>query len=210
MHSARVRVSPVSSALVGAFTQRKCNERSVRSTYTPSRNSIWKWIFCAAEALDQGDRTRVGRFTAKARLVDQVRGDAAVDDAEHPAHDIGAAGEQEAQRIRDAQHLLAHRLLRKDLVNQKRGTLGHAPGAAAGTETPALAAEGDQVLGMTAFAAHAQEAVLRAAALEVILELPLNIPRQGRVLGRQMRRELWIVFLNNCGTEITQRCPPLR
>jgi hypothetical protein len=43
---------------------------------------------------------------------------------------------------------------------------------------------------MALIAANAQEAVLKAAALEVILELPLNIPRQGRVLGRQMRREL--------------------
>ena len=55
----------------------------------------------------------------------------------HPAHDIGAAGEQEAQRIRDAQHPLAHRLLGKDLVDQQRGALGHAPDAAAGTEATA-------------------------------------------------------------------------
>jgi inner membrane protein len=72
-----------------------------------------------------------------------VRGDAAVDDAEHPAHDIGAAGEQEAQRIRDAQHPLAHRLLGKNLVDQQCSTLGHTPGAAAGTETPAFATESD-------------------------------------------------------------------
>lgn len=39
----------------------------------------------AAEALDQGDRAGLGRLTRKARLLDQVRGYAAIDDAEHPA-----------------------------------------------------------------------------------------------------------------------------
>ena len=46
-----------------------------------------------AEALDQGDRAGLGRLTRKAGLLAQVRGDAAVDDAEHPAQEIGAAGE---------------------------------------------------------------------------------------------------------------------
>ena len=127
-----------------------------------------------AEALDQGDRAGLGRLTGEPGLLDQVRGDAAVDDAEHPAHDRGAAGEQETQRIRDAQHPLAHRLLGKDLVDQQRGALGHAPGATAGAETARLAAERDQVLGMAGVAAHPQEAVLETPALEVVLELLLR------------------------------------
>ena len=44
----------------------------------------------------------------------------------------------------------AHRPLRKDLVNQKRRALGHTPSTTAGTETVALAVEGDQVPGMQA------------------------------------------------------------
>ena len=43
MRSAKVWVSRASSALVGAFTQRKRSEPSGHSTYTPSRNSMWKW-----------------------------------------------------------------------------------------------------------------------------------------------------------------------
>ena len=39
-------------------------------------------------------------------------------------------------------------------------------------------AEGNQVFCMAAFAAHSQESVLKATALEVILKLLLNIPRQ--------------------------------
>ena len=37
--------------------------------------------------------------------------------------------------------------------------------------------EGDQVLGMATVTAHAQESMLEAAALEVILKLLLDIPR---------------------------------
>ena len=88
----------------------------------------------ATETLDQGDRTGLRRLAGEAGLLDQVRGDAAIDDAEHPAHDRGAAGEQEAQRIRDAQHPLAYRLLGKDLIDQQGSALGHAPRAAAGAD----------------------------------------------------------------------------
>jgi hypothetical protein len=125
----------------------------------------------AAEALDQGDRTGLGRLTRKPRLLDQVRGYAAVDDAEHSAHDLGAAREQEAQRIGDAQHPLAHRLLGKHLVDQQCSTLRHAPGAATRAEAAAFAAEGDQVRGMATVTAHPQKTVLEASTLEVIVEL---------------------------------------
>lgn len=85
----------------------------------------------AAETLDQGDRAGLRRLPREARLLDQVRSDAPVDDAEHPAHDLGAAREQEAQRIRDTQHPLTHRLRGKHLVDQQCGVFGHAPGTAA-------------------------------------------------------------------------------
>jgi len=61
-------------------------------------------------------------LTLKAR-----RGVPAVDNAEHTAHDLGAAGEQETQQIGDARHPLAHRRLGKDLVDQQRGTRRHTP-----------------------------------------------------------------------------------
>ena len=102
----------------------------------------------------------MGRRTGKAGLFDWVCGDAAVDNAQHPAQDGRAAREQKAQRIRYAQHPLAHRLLGKHLIDQQSRTLGHAPDAAAGTKTALLTAAGDQVLGMATVAAHAQEAML--------------------------------------------------
>jgi hypothetical protein len=66
--------------------------------------------------------------------------------AEHRAHDLGAAGEEKAQGIGNAQHPLPHRLLGKHFVDEERRALGHAPRAATGTEPTPLAAEGHQVL----------------------------------------------------------------
>jgi len=42
--------------------------------------------------------------------------------AQDKAHDGGAIDERKPQRIRNAQHPLAHRLLRKKLIHQQRGT----------------------------------------------------------------------------------------
>ena len=49
-------------------------------------------VQCTTEALDQGDGTGLGRIVGMACFLDQMRGDDAVDDAKHPAHDLGPAG----------------------------------------------------------------------------------------------------------------------
>ena len=74
----------------------------------------------------QGDRAGVGRLAGKACLLDQVCGDAAVDDTQHLSHDGRTAREQETQRMRSTQHPLAYRLLGKHRVRQQRGALDHA------------------------------------------------------------------------------------
>jgi hypothetical protein len=94
---------------------------------------MWKWyvrVECVAEALDQGDRPGVGRLPGKIRPSDHVRGDAAIDNAEHLAQDGAAAGEQKPQRIRDTQDPLPHRLFGEHLIHQQRRAFHHAPGTA--------------------------------------------------------------------------------
>ena len=54
-------------------------------------------VQCTTEALDQHDGTSLGRLVGMACFLDQIRGDDAVDDAEHPAHALEPAGKQEAQ-----------------------------------------------------------------------------------------------------------------
>lgn len=96
----------------------------------------------AAEALDEGDRAGVRAAAGEARLADEITRDAAVDDAEHAREGARVAGEQKAQREGQAQHPLAQGLvLRQHLLEEQRGTLCHAPRAAAGAEAAALAAE---------------------------------------------------------------------
>ena len=50
-----------------------------------------------AEALNQGDGTSTGSCVGKSGFVDQMRGQHSIDDAQDLAHDLRAAGEQEAQ-----------------------------------------------------------------------------------------------------------------
>ena len=51
-------------------------------------------------------------------LFDQVRGNHAVDNAEHLANDDGLGGEQKALWKRVAQHPLAHGLLGQDFIDR--------------------------------------------------------------------------------------------
>ena len=86
-----------------------------------------------------------------------------------------------------------HRLLGKHLVHQQRRALRHASGTAAGAATPFLTAERDQVLRMAAITAYPQEAMLQAPALQVRLELLVDVPGQGLTLRRQVRLERRVV-----------------
>ena len=88
-----------------------------------------------AEALYQrhGAGLRVG--AGAARLLDQMAVDGPVDDAQHPAHDLRPAGEQESELEGKAQDPLAHGQPGQDLVDQQRGAFHHPAGAATRAET---------------------------------------------------------------------------
>ncbi len=51
----------------------------------------------AAETLDEGDGASASRGVCVTGLVGQMRGNGAVDDAQHTPHDIWATGKQKAQ-----------------------------------------------------------------------------------------------------------------
>jgi len=100
-------------------------------------------------------------------LMDQVRCNGTVNDAQHPAHDRRAAGKQKAQWKRKVQYPLAHGLFGQDLVDQQGRAFGHSPRPAIGTKAAAFATEGHQMLGVVVIALHAQEAMFQASAFEV-------------------------------------------
>lgn len=126
-----------------------------------------------------------------------MSGDDAVDDAQHTSHDLGPAGEQEAQLIGEAEHPLAHGLLGQDFIDQQRGAFGHAPRPAAGAKTSSFTAEGDQVLDMAALATYPQKAMFQPPAFEVILELAAHVIRQILALLRQMGNECRVILVDD-------------
>ena len=131
-----------------------------------------------AKSLDEGNCTRPGRGVRIACFLDQMRGNDAMDDAQHATHDLGPAGEQETQLEWKTRHPLAHGLFGKYFINQQGRALRHPPCPAARAEAPSFTAESNQVLGVTRLAAHPQKAVFQPAAFEVVLEFSLYIARQ--------------------------------
>jgi len=87
-----------------------------------------------AEALDQRNRAGAGGLLRVAGLPDQVRGNDAIDDAEHTADQRRMCREQKAQRKRKTQHPLPDRPLGQYLIDQPGSPVGHAPGTTAGAE----------------------------------------------------------------------------
>ena len=148
------------------------------------------------ESLNQRDGTGAGRRAGKACFFEQVRGNAAIHDAEHLAHDRRTPGKQESQRVREAQHPLTHRLCRKDFIDQQRGALSHPPRPTTGTKASSFAAKRHQMLGVTSLATHTKKTMFKAAAFEVSLELALDISRQSGSLRRQVCLERGIVVFD--------------
>jgi hypothetical protein len=98
--------------------------------------------------------------------------------AEHQRQRTRMGRQQKPQRVRQRQHPLPQRMLGQHLIGQPRGGLGHASCAARRAESALLATECDQLVGVTGHAAHALEALLQSAALQVGLELLLYEGRQ--------------------------------
>ena len=81
-------------------------------------------------------------------------------------------------------------------VYQQRGSVDHAPGAAAGTKGSAFTAEGDQFLGVASAATYPQESILEAAALQISVELTLHEGRQSLILRTHGLDKLGIMLLD--------------
>jgi hypothetical protein len=100
---------------------------------------------------------------------------------------------------------LAHRLFRKDLIDQQRRAFDHPPRPAAGAKAAPFTAERHQVLGMAGATAHAQKALLQTPATQIVFEFLLHIIRQGALLlghvGEERQAEVLLVGRRSCGVE---------
>ncbi len=81
------------------------------------------------------------------------------EDREHVAHERRVVGKPVAQCEGQREHPLAHGDLGQHAIGQMCGGVGHPAAAARGTETAALAREGDDAIETTAVAVNAQESV---------------------------------------------------
>lgn len=82
-------------------------------------------------------------------------------------------GEQEPKRDQEAEHLLADALARQNLVDRQRSGAGHRSWCNA-----AYAAERDQLLGAAVGAPDSQKSMLKAAGLQISVELTCDKHRQ--------------------------------
>jgi len=97
------------------------------------------------------------------------------------------AGEQEAQRVRKAQHPLPHRARAEHFFHQMPRGFGHAPRAATGAEAASLATERDEALGVAVFAHHTYEAAFEHAATQIRIELLSHMHRRYAAFARRAR-----------------------
>jgi hypothetical protein len=141
-------------------------------------------VEAAAEALDHGDRPRLAVADPVGAGGARVEGEERASiHAQHRAAQGVIPGQAVAQAIRQRQHPLAHRHPWQHLVDERGGAFGHAAPATARTEAAPLAGEREQRLERTVRAPKPREAVARDPTPKVRLELPLDEPRQPRVLG---------------------------
>ena len=142
-----------------------------------------------AKALNQRHRAGVAGDAGAPCRSQQMTRDRAIHHAQHPRERARVGRQQKPQRVWQRQHPLAQWPLRQYLIGQQRGRLGHASGSAGGAEAAPLAAECHEPLGVALLAAHAQEAFLQPPALQVSLELLLNVLWQRSAnLGAQLMK----------------------
>jgi len=103
--------------------------------------------------------------------------DHAQEDMQHGADGPGLALQKVAKTLRHRQDPLANGQRRKDMINQVRGRLGHAPGVAGRAKGAPLTGEGYQEVVAALGTSGACEPVGEDAALQVAAEFPLHVCR---------------------------------
>jgi hypothetical protein len=149
------------------------------------------------KSLDQGHRTSLRGLSSESCLLNQMGLYGPIHDPQYPPHQLRTAGQQETQLKWKTQYPLAYGLFRYYLIDQQCGAFGHTPRTAAGAEASSLATECYQVFMMTFAALHPQEAMLQAAAFEVIGKFLFFVQRKGLVLSGHHIPELRVVSLDD-------------
>ncbi len=91
-------------------------------------------VHCKTKALNVGHCACAGRALSETGLMDQSGGNAAGEDPQYFAHEIGVRDKQETQLKRHSQHPLLVRITGQNLVQQQSGAVDHPSGRATGAE----------------------------------------------------------------------------
>ena len=138
----------------------------------------------APEALDH--RHRAAPATAHARTAGPVPIETehcADGDAEDRAAELVVPGEEVAHAVGQAEHPLAHRDVREDVIDQVCRLLRHAAAATTRTEAASFAREGHEALVGAVVAPHAREASAERAAGQELPELALDETGKAPAVG---------------------------
>ena len=145
------------------------------------------------ETLNQGDGPCASHCFCLTGFSGQVRSHGAVDNTRWPAHNPG----WQANRIRAETAgcapvgTWAHVAI---LRHQQGDPFCHTTCPATGTETAAIATEGDQVFSISAITAHPQETMFKTATYQELTGIPANVVRQRPALDGPLRLKCRIEF----------------
>ena len=97
----------------------------------------------------------------------------------------------------EGRHRLPDGLLRRDVIDEMCGRLHHPTRAAGWTKAASLARKGHQAPVTAGVALDAQKPVFGQAALQVVVELPLDEMRRGCAFGLQPGKKLRVAGLDD-------------
>jgi hypothetical protein len=142
-----------------------------------------------AKTLNEGDRARARGVEPAGSSPARVEAlPSPYEEAEHRDHARMVVGESIAKCVRQAQHPLANRDARDDMIYAVRREIRHAFAAAARAQTPPFARQRDQPLAAADAAAKAAQAVFQHAAAKELLEGALYEAGDATVLARLLQK----------------------
>lgn len=113
--------------------------------------------------------------------------------------------------MREREHPLSYGNVREDVVEEMRGTFGHAPPATTGTEPAPFTGEGHKPLGRAACAPEPRETYRQEAAAQERPELVFHEPGEAMAVARprgvveEVRDFLPYYCVDGGGTRIARR-----
>ena len=157
----------------------QCRLTSALSTLSEAAETKMDVLVQAgAEPVNEGDRSDPGIGWASRAMFAQAAFHHGQKNAQHRALQGRVALKEVAQPFGHGEHPLPHRQRRENVIDQVRGSFGHAPGVAGGAHATALAGVCDQEIVLALVAVGSGKAVSKDAAFESAAKCPFDMGRR--------------------------------